>query len=72
MIVRETTHHGSFRHTRDVTLPDVFSEADVEAMLATSAYAYRDVAPERLTRATTDLRNTGRAEHGWTRWEAQA
>lgn len=68
MTVTEVTHHGQYRHQRAVTLPAAPSRADVAAMLATCAYPYTQVAPERLDKVHADLVGTGTAQHGWTTW----
>lgn len=69
MQVTETTHHGQFYESREVTLPDPPTRDDVIAMLASCVYTYVNVVPDRLDKVMSDLTTLGKAEHGWTRWD---
>lgn len=69
VMIRETTHHGTYRHVRAVVLESPVSRVDVAGMLASCAYPYVHVAEDRLAKVCEDLNTTGKAEHGWTRWE---
>lgn len=64
--VIEITHHGDFRHRREVTV-DPTSLAQVAAMVYESPYHYSPPYT-RIARIAADLEIDGEAEHGWTRW----
>lgn len=70
MIVRETTHHGDFYRTREVSLPNPPGRGHVAMMLASCVYPYTHVDEERLNKVLADLLAGQEASHGWTRWEA--
>lgn len=68
VVLRETTHHGDYRHQRDVTLPRAFTGEDVARMAQECPYVYR-LSPERAEALADALDTYNRAEHGWTTWE---